>query len=85
LDEGEPGVFRRAAGVVHRGLRQRVTVTAADGRTVSIPTYDAGESFDHRAFFALPWVSGTSVIRAYDDAGNELACGTTGKGSRCPG
>ncbi len=65
------------AGTTH------VTLTASDGRTVDVPVFDAGASFDHRAFFAVDWVSGTTVIRAYDDAGEELACGRTAKVVPC--
>jgi hypothetical protein len=61
----------------------RFLLTASDGRTLTVPAYDAGPEWGHRSYFAVPWVSGTTVIKAYDDAGNQLACGTTGKGSRC--
>jgi hypothetical protein len=61
----------------------RFVLTASDGRTLTVPAYDAGPEWGHRSYFAVPWVSGTTVIKAYDAAGNQLACGTTGKGSRC--
>ena len=61
----------------------RIHLRASNGQTLDVPVYDSGPDWGHKAYFAVPWVTGTTVIRAIDDMGRELACGTTAKGGRC--
>lgn len=77
---GKPYVVLEGAGP--RGTT-RIVLTASNGQTLDVPVYDAGESWGHKAYFAVPWVTGTTVIKAYDASGTALACGTAAKGSRC--
>jgi hypothetical protein len=62
----------------------RVVITTSDGRSTSVATFDAGKAYGHLSYFIIPWVGGTSTLLAYDNAGTNLACGTTARGNRCP-